>query len=129
MIDTDTREKLASLEKAALPHRSLAESVELPEKEAIPRAQNGDSDAFERIYKLHSRRVYSLCLRMIGNAAEAEDLTQEAFLAVFRKIRTFRGESAFSTWLHRIAANLVLMRLRKKTIVEISPETYSEPLP
>ena len=129
MIDNGTRGKQSSPEKETLPFRSSVDVVELPESEAIPRAQGGDSDAFERIYKLHSRRVYALCLRMIGNTAEAEDLTQEAFLAVFRKIRTFRGESAFSTWLHRIAANLVLMRLRKKTIVEVSPETHSEPLP
>ncbi len=63
---------------------------------------------------------------MVGNTAEAEDLTQEAFLTVLRKIQTFRGESAFSTWLHRIAVNLVLMRLRKKTLPEISREIPSE---
>ena len=94
----------------------------LPEKEAIDRAQRGDASAFERIYQLHSAHVYALCLRMVGNAAEAEDLTQEAFLLVLRKIRTFRGESAFSTWLHRITVNIVLMRLRRKTSLEIPIE-------
>ena len=88
---------------------------ELSESEAIERAKQGDGDAFETLYDLHKRRVYSLCLRMTANAAEAEDLTQEAFLQLFRKIGTFRGESAFSTWLHRMAVNVVLMRLRKRT--------------
>jgi len=64
---------------------------------------------------------------MVGNAAEAEDLTQEAFLQLFRKIHTFRGESAFSTWLHRLAVNVVLMRLRKKTLAETSLEEQTEP--
>ena len=82
--------------------------------ETIVRAQQGDAAAFEAIYQLHSRRVYSLCLRMIGDPVEAEDLTQEAFMQLFRKIHTFRGESAFSSWLHRLTANIVLMRFRKK---------------
>ena len=89
---------------------------ELSEAEAIERARQGDADAFQTLYDLHKRRVYSLCLRMTANAAEAEDLTQEAFLQLFRKIGTFRGESAFSTWLHRMAVNVVLMRLRKKNL-------------
>ncbi len=89
---------------------------ELSESEAIERAKQGDGDAFQILYDLHKRRVYSLCLRMTANAAEAEDLTQEAFLQLFRKIGTFRGESAFSTWLHRMAVNVVLMRLRKKNL-------------
>ena len=87
---------------------------DLSEAEAIERAKQGDAEAFEALYDLHKRRVYSLCLRMTANTAEAEDLTQEAFLQLFRKIATFRGESAFSTWLHRMAVNVVLMRLRKK---------------
>jgi RNA polymerase sigma-70 factor (ECF subfamily) len=87
---------------------------ELSEAEAIERAKAGDGAAFEALYNLHRRRVYSLCLRMTANTAEAEDLTQEAFLQLFRKIGTFRGESAFSTWLHRMSVNVVLMRLRKK---------------
>lgn len=86
----------------------------LTEAEAIERAKLGDAEAFELLYNLHKRRVYSLCLRMTANAAEAEDLAQEAFLQLFRKISTFRGESAFSTWLHRLSVNVVLMRLRKK---------------
>jgi len=93
---------------------------DLPEAEAIRRAQNGDADAFERLYRLHSRRVYSVVLRMVGNPAEAEDLTQEAFLQLFRKIHTFRGDAAFSTWLHRLSVNVVLMRLRKKTLPQTS---------
>lgn len=100
---------------------------ELDEAEAIRRAQQGDAEAFERIYRLHNRRVYALCLRMVGNTAEAEDLTQEAFMQLFRKIGTFRGESAFSTWLHRLAVNVVLMRLRKKTLAETSLDEASEP--
>ncbi len=89
---------------------------QLSEAEAIERAKQGDAEAFEVLYNLHRRRVYSLCLRMTTNTAEAEDLTQEAFLQLFRKIGTFRGESAFSTWLHRMAVNVVLMQLRKKSL-------------
>ena len=88
----------------------------LTEAEAIERAKQGDAEAFEFLYHLHKRRVYSLCLRMTGNPASAEDLTQEAFLQLFRKIATFRGESAFSTWLHRMSVNVVLMQLRKKNL-------------
>ncbi|MBI3404864.1 MAG: sigma-70 family RNA polymerase sigma factor [Acidobacteria bacterium] len=102
-------------------------SAELPEAEAIRLAQQGDAAAFERIYRLHSRRVYALCLRMVGNPAEAEDLVQEAFLQLFRKIQTFRGESAFSTWLHRMSVNVVLMKLRKKTLPETSLDEFTEP--
>jgi RNA polymerase sigma-70 factor (ECF subfamily) len=86
------------------------------EAQAIAQAQQGDAAAFEHLYNAHKRRVYSLCMRMIGDAAEAEDLTQEAFLQLFRKIGTFRGEAAFSTWLHRLTVNLVLMKLRKKAL-------------
>lgn len=100
---------------------------DLPEAEAIRRAQQGDAGAFERIYALHNRRVYALCLRMVGNTAEAEDLTQEAFLQLFRKIATFRGESAFSTWLHRLSVNVVLMRLRRKTLAETSLDETTDP--
>ena len=92
---------------------------ELTEPEAIRRAQDGDATAFEYLYNSHSRRVYGLCLRMIRNTAEAEDLTQQAFLKVFRKIGTFRGDAVFSTWLHRLTVNIVLMHLRRKTPKEV----------
>ena len=103
-----------------------AHASDLTEREAVLRAKRGDASAFERLYQLHSARVYSLCLRMVENTAEAEDLTQEAFLLVMRKIRTFRGDSAFSTWLHRIAVNIVLMRLRRKTPFESSLEEIND---
>jgi RNA polymerase sigma-70 factor, ECF subfamily len=104
-----------------------AEPVAWTEAEAIRRAQAGDPAAFDYLYQLHSRRVYALCLRMVSNPADAEDLTQEAFLQLFRKIGTFRGESAFSTWLHRMTVNVVLMRLRKKTLPTDSLEETLEP--
>jgi len=96
-------------EKQALPGSSAS-------AELVARAQRGDESAFETLFRQNKQRVYALCLRMIGNTAEAEELTQEAFLQVFRKLHTFRGESAFSTWLHRLSVNTVLMRLRKKTL-------------
>jgi len=93
--------------------REQPRANDLREAKTIHKAKKGDAAAFESIYRRHCRPVFSLCLRMIGNRAEAEDLTQDVFLRVFRKIRTFRGESAFSTWLHRLAINVVLMHLRK----------------
>ena len=98
----------------------------LTEAEAIERAKQGDGEAFEFLYHLHKRRVYSLCLRMTGNTATAEDLAQEAFLQLFRKIATFRGESAFSTWLHRMSVNVVLMQLRKKGLPVVPIEETTE---
>src|SRR5918912_19155 len=80
------------------------------------RAAAGDMPAFEELYERHHRRVYSLCLRMTGNQAEAEDLAQEAFIQLYRKIGSFRGESAFTTWLHRLTVNQVLMHFRKKGV-------------
>jgi RNA polymerase sigma-70 factor (ECF subfamily) len=79
-------------------------------------AAAGDMQAFDELYQRHSRRVYSLCLRMTGNVSEAEDLTQEVFIQLFRKIGSFRGESAFTTWLHRLTVNQVLMHFRKRSV-------------
>ncbi len=79
----------------------------------IRRAQQSDARAFESLYKLHLGRVYGICLRMTGNVSEAEDCAQEAFIQAWKKLDKFRGDSAFSTWLHRIAVNTVLGRIRK----------------
>ena len=86
----------------------------------VKRAQEGDADAFASLFYTHKPRVYSLCLRMTNNTAEAEDLTQDAFMQVFRKLGTFRGDSALSTWLYRVAVNTVLMHFRKKGLRQIS---------
>jgi len=103
-----------------LSQQKTAVAKAVSETQLVARAQHGDEEAFAALFEMHKRRVYSLCLRMTGNTAEAEDLTQEAFLQLFRKISTFRGESAFSTWLHRLAVNVVLMHLRKKGLQQVS---------
>src|SRR6266478_9653211 len=105
---------------------TVPQANEMAESEMIHRAKRRDAAAFESLYKLHSRRIYALCLRMLGNISDAEDLTQEAFLQLFRKIHLFRGESAFSTWLHRMAVNLVLMRLRRKVPPPVPLERLAE---
>lgn len=87
-----------------------------PDFELTQAAAGGDMAAFETLYERHYRRVYSLCLRMLANATEAEDLTQEVFVQLFRKLGSFRGESQFTTWLHRLTVNQVLMHFRKKGV-------------
>jgi RNA polymerase sigma-70 factor (ECF subfamily) len=79
-------------------------------------AAKGDMVSFEELYQRHHRRVYSICLRMLQNASEAEDLTQDVFIQLYRKIGSFRGDSAFTTWLHRMTVNQVLMHFRKRTV-------------
>src|ERR1700732_5564173 len=98
----------------------------IPEEETIRLAQEGNAAAFEQLYRRYSGRVYSLCLRIVKNDSEAEDLTQETFLLLFRKIHTFRGEAKFSTWLHRLTINLVLMGLRKKRCLQVSLDAALE---
>jgi len=93
----------------------------------VKRAQEGDAEAFASLFHAHKARIHSVCLRMTNNTAEAEDLTQDAFLQVFRKLATFRGDSALSTWLYRIAVNTVLMHFRKKALRQVSlDEPYSQ---
>jgi RNA polymerase sigma-70 factor (ECF subfamily) len=99
----------------------------MTEAEVIRKAQAGDADCFEALYTHHKRRIFSLCLRMTNNYAQAEDFTQEAFLQLYRKITSFRGESAFSTWLHRLSVNIILMHWRKKGLAEVSLEETLEP--
>ena len=99
------------------------------ELEWVERARQADTSAFESLYRLHVDKIYGLCLRMTGNASEAEDCTQDAFIQAWRKLAKFRGDSAFSSWLHRIAVNAVLVRMRKsrreqdriQAVTDISP--------
>ncbi|MFN6963686.1 MAG: RNA polymerase sigma factor [Pyrinomonadaceae bacterium] len=89
--------------------------VSAPDLELCRLAAEGNLAAFELIYQRYHRRTYSLCMRMTNSAAEAEDLTQEVFIQLFRKIGSFRGDSAFSTWLHRLTINQVLMHFRRRS--------------
>lgn len=107
----------------ALPFQGRANSVianvthnAASDFELAQASARGDLAAFEMLYERHHRRVYSLCLRMVANATEAEDLTQEVFIQLFRKAGSFRGESAFTTWLHRMTVNHVLMHFRKRGV-------------
>lgn len=105
---------------------SQTKSSVTDDSDLIARAQRGEAEAFESLFHAHKRRVFGLCLRMTANTSDAEELTQEAFLTLFRKIHTFRRESAFSTWLMRITLNIVLMRRRKKKLHEVSIEATND---
>ena len=98
----------------------------------IRQAQRSDARAFEALYRLHIDKVYGLCLRMTGNVSEAEDCAQEAFIQAWNKMNKFRGDSAFATWLHRIAVNTVLGRIRKskreQDRIQTVTDTRPEPL-
>jgi RNA polymerase sigma-70 factor, ECF subfamily len=96
------------------------------QRSLVERAQRGDEQAFAALFQMHKKRVYSVCLFMTKDMAEAEDLTQEAFMQVFRAIGGFRGNAAFSTWLHRIAVNTVLMKLRRKR--PLTPISIDQPV-
>lgn len=91
-------------------------------------AAKGDTNAFAELYRRYKERVFALCLRMTRNVAEAEDLTQDAFIQLFRKIGSFRGESAFTTWLHRLTVNQVLMSFRRRNVkLEVTTEESEMP--
>jgi RNA polymerase sigma-70 factor (ECF subfamily) len=98
----------------------------MSESEAIKGAKQGNRECFQSLYALHKKRVSSLCFRMIGNIEAAEDLTQEVFLLVFRKIATYRGDSAFYFWLQRLTVNVVLMHMRRHELPEVSLEETLE---
>jgi RNA polymerase sigma-70 factor, ECF subfamily len=91
-------------------------SAPISDNELATMAANGDMAAFEEVYRRHHRRVFLVCLRMLGTAEEAEDQTQEVFIHLYRKIGSFRGDSKFTTWLHRLTVNQVLMYFRKRTV-------------
>jgi len=96
--------------------KAIADISAASDFELAQAAAGGNMSAFEEIYQRHHRRVYSICLRMLQNSYEAEDLTQDVFIQLYRKIGSFRGDSAFTTWLHRMTVNQVLMHFRKRTV-------------
>src|SRR6188768_2612638 len=95
---------------------SIADVSKATDLQLARSASHGDMGSFEELYKRHHRRVYSVCLRMLQNTSEAEDLTQDVFIQLYRKIGSFRGDSAFTTWLHRMTVNQVLMHFRKRNV-------------
>ena len=95
----------------------------------IRQAQRSDARAFEALYRLHIDKIYGLCLRMTGNVSEAEDCAQEAFIQAWNKLSKFRGDSAFATWLHRIAVNTVLGRIRKSKREQDRIQTVADTRP
>ena len=107
---------MAADEKPNVPEGDGAAAPKTSDFELAQRSAKGDMGAFQELYERHNRRVYSLCLRMTGNVVEAEDLAQEVFIQLFRKIGSFRGESAFTTWLHRLTVNQCLMHFRKRSV-------------
>ncbi len=113
MINTNALKQWPTLNVAT---EVSAETDSLTDYSLAQKSAQGDVNAFEQLYKRHQRRVYSLCLRMTQNIPEAEDLAQEVFVQLFRKIGSFRGDSAFTTWLHRMTVNQVLMHFRKRSV-------------
>src|SRR5215472_3083959 len=111
-----------------LESRTSSSTLFMNESETVlvKRAIDGDGDAFASLFHLHRGRVYAVCLRMTNNPADADDLTQEAFIQAFRKLGTFRGESALSTWLHRVAVNTALMHFRKRSAPKAALEAPVE---
>jgi len=98
-------------------------------EDVLVRAQAGDPDAFSQLYLLHKKRVYTICMQMVHDCSLAEDLTQETFLQLHRKLTSFRGESAFTTWLHRMTFNIVLQRLRKRVLPVVSLDQMMTDIP
>jgi len=110
-------QKMAASENAASNESSKEPRVlKKADFDLTKAAAAGDMMAFEELYQRHHRRVYSICLRMLQNASEAEDLTQDVFIQLYRKVGSFRGDSAFTTWLHRLTVNQVLMHFRKRNV-------------
>jgi RNA polymerase sigma-70 factor, ECF subfamily len=126
-LASGTRSSAESLSRKPAPLEFSLRNERPSEAEIVRRVRDGDQTVFEYLYRAHSKRVFAVCLRIVGDPTEAEDLTQEVFLLLFRKIHTFRGDSAFTTWLHRLTVNLVLMSLRKRRApvipIEATPDS------
>lgn len=99
-----------------------AQQENADEVDIVASAQAGDVSAFETLYRQHLPMIYSLCYRMVADRSLAEELTQEAFIRVWHKLDLFQGQSQFSTWVYRLAKNVVLSSFRKKQVVDWSAD-------
>ena len=97
------------------------------DRELLTRAQAGDMSAFESLVDRHEDQVYGLALRMTRSEADAAEITQDTFLSAYQHLNEFRGEAAFGSWVHRIAANNALMRLRRQKVVDIVSDDLASP--
>jgi len=120
---------LASGGNPCLKSRRSELSIHVNKVDVVSLAQAGDHDAFSELYSVHKKRVFSICMRMVREFSLAEDLTQETFLQLHRKLGSFRGDSAFTTWLHRMAVNTVLMHLRKRVLPSVSLDQLTADAP
>jgi RNA polymerase sigma-70 factor, ECF subfamily len=123
ITDADTPGELAVLKGMRMRPRPV---VVIDDATAQERRRSVLATDFEALYERYHRRVFLWCLRVVRNADEAEDLRQDVFLLLFRKIDTYRGQSAFSTWLYRLATNVALMRVRKKVLPQTSVDEILE---
>ncbi len=114
-----------STEKARV---DLSENSHIAEAELVERAREGDLAAFELLYRRYAGRIHGLCLRMVRDRERAQDITQDAFVRAWQKLGSFRGESAFGTWLHRLAVNVALGDIRSRRRWESKTED-SEAMP
>jgi RNA polymerase sigma-70 factor, ECF subfamily len=106
-------------------HSRSDSQAEVTEQELVQRVQAGDPEAFDALFRQHCAKVLRQAIHLLGDAAEAEEVVQEVFLAVYEKAHTFRGNAAFATWLYRITANAALSRLRRRTrSKEVAIEDY-----
>ncbi len=115
-LDFPILQKADSNENAQEAAKNAVDVKSMSDYDLAQASSKGDMIAFEEVYNRHHRRVYAICLRMLKNSNEAEDLTQDVFIQLHRKIGSFRGDSAFTTWLHRLTVNQVLMHFRKRTV-------------
>jgi RNA polymerase sigma-70 factor, ECF subfamily len=107
----------------------LVEQTEIPDAVAVERTLAGDREAYRVLVERHSRNVYRLAFRMTGNAYDADEVVQEAFLRGYEKLRQFAGNANFGTWVYRIAANYAIDRIRQRKVDEARRETPSKPEP
>jgi len=99
--------------------------TEVTEQELVQRLQAGDAETFDAMFRQYFQKVFRQATHLLGNAAEAEEVVQEVFLAVYEKAHTFRGEAAFTTWLYRLTTNAAFSRLRRrKRSHEVAIEDY-----